>query len=65
VRTYAARLPGIEEPVRVATAAEVFEKSGDSHQFFPPGGQLFEEVQHRPAPFPAGDWPGYEAELVL
>jgi hypothetical protein len=45
VRTYAARLPGMPEPVRVTTAAEVFEESGDSHQFFSPGGQLFEQIQ--------------------
>jgi hypothetical protein len=117
VRTYSARLPGMQEPIRVTTSAEVFEESGDSHQFFSPGGQLFEEVQRAadetlskepqpgvcwllrdlsgkpatfvvntaagfcradtldalivllerpspPAPFPAGDWPGYEAELV-
>ena len=118
VRTYAARLPGMEEPVRVTTAAEVFEESGDSHQFFSPGGPLFEEVQRAadgelskepqpgvcwllrdqngrpaafvvntaagfcradtldalimllerpgaPAPFPAGDWPGYQTELIV
>ena len=118
VRTYAARLPGMQEPIRVTTSAEVFEESGDNHQFFSPGGQLFEEVQRAadgrlsqepqpgicwllrdqngkpaafvvntaagfcradtldalmllldrpgpPAPFPAGDWPGYEAELVV
>ena len=100
-----------------ATAAEVFEESGDSHQFFSPGGPLFEEVQRAaagalskepqpgicwllrdqsgkpatfvvntaagfcradtldalmvllerpgvPAPFPEGDWPGYEAFLI-
>ncbi|GIU78634.1 MAG: hypothetical protein KatS3mg005_1872 [Bryobacteraceae bacterium] len=118
VRTYAARLPGMQEPVRVTTAAEVFEESGDSHQFFSPGGQLFGEVLGAaagtlekepqpgicwllrdqkgkpatfvvntaagfcradtldalmvllerpgiPAPFPAADWPGYEAEMVV
>ncbi|MGQ9918691.1 MAG: DEAD/DEAH box helicase [Bryobacteraceae bacterium] len=118
VRTYAALLPGMQEPVRVTTSAEVFEESGDSHEFFSPGGQLFEEVQRCtdaplskepqpgvcwllrdsqgrpityvvntaggfcraetlealmllldnpgvPAPFPAADWPGYEAELVV
>ncbi|HOQ47750.1 MAG TPA: SNF2-related protein [Bryobacteraceae bacterium] len=117
VRTYAARLPGMQEPVRVTTAAEVFEECGDSHQFFSPGGPLFEEVQRAaagalskepqpgicwllrdqsgkpatfvvntaagfcradtldalmvllerpgvPAPFPEGDWPGYEAFLI-
>jgi SNF2 family DNA or RNA helicase len=117
-RTYAARLPGMQEPVRVTTSAEVFEESGDNHQFFSPGGQLFEQIQREadgalskepqpgvcwllrdqsgkpatfvvntaagfcradtldalmlllerpggPAPFPAGDWPGYEAELVV
>jgi ERCC4-related helicase len=117
VRTYAARLPGMPEPIRVTTSAEVFEESGDSHQFFSPGGQLFEAIQRAadgalskepqpgicwllrdhngkpvtfvvntaagfsradtldalmhlancpgpPAPFPAADWPGYEAELV-
>ncbi|GIU73084.1 MAG: hypothetical protein KatS3mg004_0171 [Bryobacteraceae bacterium] len=118
VRTYAARLPGMPEPVRVTTAAEVFEESGDSHQLFSPGGRLFEEVQRAaagmlskepqpgvcwllrdqsgkpaafvvntaagfcradtldalmvllerpgaPVPFPAADWPGYEAEVVV
>lgn len=117
-RTYAASLPGMPEPVRVTTSAEVFEHSGDSHQFFSPGGQLFEEVARagdgarssepqpgicwllrdqrgrpatfvvntvggfmrakrleellallkqagEPALFPAGDWPGYEAELIV
>jgi hypothetical protein len=116
-RTYAARLPGMQESVRVTTAAEVFEESGDSHEFFSPGGELFEQVQRAaegtlskepqpgvcwllrdqsgkpatfvvntaagfcradtldtfmvllerpgpPAPFPAGDWPGYEPELI-
>jgi hypothetical protein len=33
------------EPIRVTTSADVFEESGDSHQFFSPGGQLFEAVQ--------------------
>ncbi|MGC8761917.1 MAG: DEAD/DEAH box helicase [Bryobacteraceae bacterium] len=118
VRTYAVRLPGMPEPVRVTTAPEVFEESGDSHQFFSPGGQLFEEVQRAadgtlskepqpgicwllrdqsgkpatfvvntaagfcradtldalmvllerpgaPAHFPEGDWPGYQAEMVV
>jgi SNF2 family DNA or RNA helicase len=118
VRTYAARLPGMAEPIRVTTSAEVFEESGDSHQFFSPGGQLFEEVRRAadgmrsrepqpgvcwllrdrngkpaafvvntaagfcradtldtlmallerpgtPAVFPAAEWPGYEAELVV
>ena len=117
VRTYAARLPGMPEPIRVTTSAEVFEESGDSHQFFSPGGQLFETIRRAadgplskepqpgvcwllrdrtgkpatfvvnttagfvradtldvlmlsleragaPTPFPAADWPGYEAELV-
>ena len=117
-RTYAALLPGMQEPVRVTTSAEVFEESGDSHEFFSPGGQLFEEIQRDkgallskepqpgicwllrdmqgrpvtfvvntvggfcradaldqlvlllkhpgvPTPFPAADWPGYEAELIV
>jgi Helicase conserved C-terminal domain len=116
-QTYAARLPGMPEPIRVTTSASVFEESGDSHQLFSPGGQLFEDLlrcgddpfsqepqpgtcwlirdRHgraatfvvntaagfcradtlpalialldrpgTPAPFPAGDWPGYEAALL-
>ncbi|MBX5496661.1 MAG: DEAD/DEAH box helicase family protein [Bryobacteraceae bacterium] len=117
-QTYAARLPGMPEPIRVTTSADVFEESGDSHQLFSPGGELFgallgsvdgsfsDEPQPgicwllrdqngraatfvvntaagfcradtlpalitllerpgAPAPFPAGDWPGYEAAQIV
>jgi hypothetical protein len=118
VRTYAAYLPGMPEPIRVTTSANVFEESGDSHQLFSPGGELFGTVMRSvdrsfshepqpgicwllrdqdgkpatfvvhteagfcrvdslsalltalarpgsPAPFPAAEWPGYEAALVV
>jgi len=117
-QTYAPRLPGMPEPIRVTTSAGVFEESGDSHQLFSPGGQLFGELLRSidgsfskepqpgvcwlirdrngkaatfvvntaagfcradtlpvlivllarpgtPAPFSAGDWPGYEALLLV
>jgi ERCC4-related helicase len=46
LQTYAARLPGMPEPIRVTTSAGVFEESGDSHQFFSPGGYLFTALAH-------------------
>jgi len=49
-RSYAARLPGMAERVRVTTDAAVFEYSGDSHQLFSPGGFLFDAVQELGAP---------------
>ncbi|MBV8844924.1 MAG: DEAD/DEAH box helicase family protein [Bryobacterales bacterium] len=117
-RTYAARLPGLPEPIRVTTSADVFEESSDNHEFFSPGGQLFGALARcadsslsrepqpgicwllrdqsgrpvtfvvnteagfyradsltalltalsRPAPpepFPAVDWPGYHAWIVV
>mgnify|MGYP005848557335 CR=1 FL=1 len=58
-RTYAARLPGMQEPIRVTTSAEVFEESGDSHQFFSPGGQLFQGIQRSAdGPLSAEQQPG-------
>ncbi len=44
-RSYSARLPGMKEPIRVTTSGEVFEESGDNHQFFSPGGWLYEKLQ--------------------
>jgi hypothetical protein len=43
-RTYAAREAGMDESIRVTTSAQVFEESGESHQFFSPGGRLFEDL---------------------
>jgi len=43
-QSYAAELPGMRAAVRVTTDADVFEYSGDSHQLFSPGGQLFEAM---------------------
>jgi len=54
--TYAARLPGMPEPLRVTTSASVFEESGDSHQFFSPGGLLFDELA-RPSDISASQEP--------
>ncbi len=42
--SYAARLPGMAELVRVTTSPAVFEFSGDNHQLFSPGGELFEHL---------------------
>ncbi len=44
IQTYAARLPGMPDAIRVTTSAGVFEESGDSHQLFSPGGLLFDKL---------------------
>jgi hypothetical protein len=45
--TYGARLPGMDTESRVTTSASVFEDSGDSHQFFSPGGPLYQALMAR------------------
>jgi ERCC4-related helicase len=42
--SYGVKLPGMPQGVRVTTAADVFEYSGENHQLFSPGGPLFEEL---------------------
>jgi len=42
-------LPGAE-PVRVTTDAEVFDFSGDGHQLFSPGGEVFDSFRVEAAP---------------
>src|SRR5271157_1820104 len=49
LRTYAASLPGMEERIRVTTSAQVFDDHVESHQFFSPGGRLFERVEREGA----------------
>ena len=44
-RSYSARMPGMAAPIRVTTDPEVFDESGESHQYFSPGGELFESIQ--------------------
>jgi SNF2 family DNA or RNA helicase len=44
-RSYSLRMPGMATASRVTTDADVFEYSGENHQLFSPGGQLFSEVQ--------------------
>jgi len=42
--SYALRLPGMDQEVRVTTQSEVFDDHFESHQFLSPGGQLFERI---------------------
>ena len=42
--SYALRLPGMDQEVRVTTHAEVFDDHFESHEFLSPGGQLFERI---------------------
>ncbi len=42
--SYALRLPGMDQEVRVTTQAEVFDDHFESHEFLSPGGQLFEQL---------------------
>jgi hypothetical protein len=42
--SYALRLPGMDEEVRVTTQAEVFDDHFESHEFLSPGGELFERI---------------------
>jgi ERCC4-related helicase len=44
LRTYAASLPGTER-IRVTTSAQVFDDHVESHEFFSPGGCLFERIE--------------------
>jgi hypothetical protein len=44
-RSYSLRMPGMATASRVTTDADVFEYSGENHQLFSPGGQLFAAVQ--------------------
>lgn len=43
-RSYSLLMPGMPSAVRVTTDADVFEYSGENHQLFSPGGQLFDTV---------------------
>ena len=43
--SFAAELPGMPESIRVATRAQVFDDHVDSHAFFSPGGEVFDQVQ--------------------
>ena len=49
LRTYAAALPGMQERIRVTTSAQVFDDHVESHQFFSPGGRLFERIEREEA----------------
>jgi ERCC4-related helicase len=49
LRSYAASLPGMIERVRVTTSAQVFDDHVESHEFFSPGGRLFERVEREEA----------------
>jgi ERCC4-related helicase len=49
LRTYAASLPGMPERLRVTTSAQVFDDHVESHEFFSPGGRLFERLQREEA----------------
>jgi hypothetical protein len=40
--TYAAHLPGMAEPVRATTSAEVFDDHCESHVLLSPGGEMFD-----------------------
>jgi len=42
--SYAVSMPGMQEPARGTTSAEVFEDHPESMVFLSPGGQLFEEI---------------------
>ena len=42
--SYALRLPGMQDDVRVTTQAEVFDDHFESHEFLTPGGRLFEQL---------------------
>jgi len=42
--SYALRLPGMDQEVRVTTQAEVFDDHFESHQFLSPGIQLFDRI---------------------
>ena len=48
-QTYAARLPGMEEAIRLTTSAMVFDESGERHQLYSPGRVLFEPTAKREA----------------
>jgi hypothetical protein len=43
--SYSLRMPGMATTIRVTTDPDVFEFSGENHQLFSPGGQLFGAVQ--------------------
>lgn len=45
--SYALRLPGMVQEVRVTTQAEIFDDHFESHEFLSPGGPLFEEISSR------------------
>jgi hypothetical protein len=42
--SYALRLPGMDQEVRVTTQADVFDDHFESHEFLSPGGDLFEAL---------------------
>ena len=42
--SYALRLPGMAQEVRVTTQAEIFDDHFESHEFLSPGGPLFEKI---------------------
>jgi ERCC4-related helicase len=42
--SYALRLPGMAQEIRVTTQAEVFDDHFESHDFLSPGGRLFEQI---------------------
>jgi hypothetical protein len=44
LRSYAVALPGMATRVRATTSAEVFDDHFESHEFFSPAGQLFEQI---------------------
>jgi hypothetical protein len=48
--SYAARLPGMPQAIRVTTSAEVFDDHFESHQLLSPGGELFDAVAESMAP---------------
>jgi SNF2 family DNA or RNA helicase len=42
--SYALRLPGMKDEIRVTTQADVFDDHFESHEFMSPGGNLFERI---------------------
>ncbi|HEY7423604.1 MAG TPA: helicase-related protein, partial [Gemmataceae bacterium] len=45
VGSYSAQMPGMSEPLRVTTSAEVFDDHADSHVFLSPGGEWFDKLR--------------------
>ena len=57
--SYALKLPGFPEAIRVTTSAEVFEDLSDSHEFLSPGGRVFETLAPEALPDHSEDGKGH------